>query len=440
MGDAMGNRSAANARAGRVSVAALRNAVRASLAIVLALLLFGGTLTWQSVKRTGTDYNWVTHAYQVLDAALDLGAAVRSIQYSREITQANPSIGVPADTAEERATVQSALGTLEVLTVDNPAQQGRLKPLQNSIATWLKQSDDILLTHRNEGPSAENVLRAQSELHGTFESILVQISQFESVERELLAQRAEHAQQDDFLALTTVVSATASSIALIILVFVLMRRNDAVRQQSEVELRESQTRYSDLVEHLPSAVLVVQGGRIQFANEAAFSLIGGPTSEGLVGHELTEFVDAADLASEQTWRRGDRAPFPCRVQTEEILWNGTRAILFMLGDLTAIKTSEAARRHTEIRLAAVVASAMDGIISMDAKQRIVLFNAAAEQMFGINATEIIGRSLSQLIPVRFRAIHAVHVEKFALSRISATNDPQFEPACRFARERRGIPH
>jgi two-component system sensor kinase FixL len=415
----MGNWAGANARPGRITAAGLRNAVRASLAIVLALLLLGGTLTWESVKRTGKDYNRVTHSYQVLDAALDLGAAVGNIENSRELSLWDPSVGLEVDTTDKRATVQSILGTLQALTVDNPAQQTRLKPLKDSIATWLKQSDDLLLTHRKEESATEAAPSTQYASRGTFESILVQISQLEAVERALLAQRAEHAQQDDFLALTTVVIATVSSIALIIVAFLLMRRNDSVRQQSEAELRESQTRYSDLVEHLPSAILVVQGGQIKFANETAFALIGAPTSERLVGHEVTEFAGPDDPAAEQSWRRCDGTLFPCNVQSEEILWNGDPAVLFMLGDLTAIRTSEAARRHTETRLAAVVASAMDGIISMDAQQRIVLFNPAAERMFGIRAAEIIGRPLNALLPVRFRAIHPVHVERLPLGGISA---------------------
>src|SRR4051812_48571110 len=50
------------------------------------------------------------------------------------------------------------------------------------------------------------------------------------------------------------------------------------------------------------------------------------------------------------------------------------------------------------RLDAVVESAMDAIITADEKQRIVLFNAAAEQMFGCTKTDAIGRGLDTFIP------------------------------------------
>ena len=50
------------------------------------------------------------------------------------------------------------------------------------------------------------------------------------------------------------------------------------------------------------------------------------------------------------------------------------------------------------RLQAVIQSAMDGIIIADARQRIVLFNAAAEQIFRRPRAEMIGAEIGRIIP------------------------------------------
>jgi two-component system cell cycle response regulator len=78
-----------------------------------------------------------------------------------------------------------------------------------------------------------------------------------------------------------------------------------------------------------------------------------------------------------------------------------------------------ARNHLEERLKAseerlkgVLDLAHDAILSTDARQRIVLFNPAAERMFGYRTDEIVGRSLSLLIPEALRAAHAGHFEGF----------------------------
>jgi PAS domain S-box-containing protein len=67
------------------------------------------------------------------------------------------------------------------------------------------------------------------------------------------------------------------------------------------------------------------------------------------------------------------------------------------------------------RLDAIVRSAMDAIITIDREQRIVLFNAAAERVFGCAADEVLGRPLDRFIPERFRTAHRAHIERFALT-------------------------
>jgi PAS domain S-box-containing protein len=56
---------------------------------------------------------------------------------------------------------------------------------------------------------------------------------------------------------------------------------------------------------------------------------------------------------------------------------------------------------SEKRLAGVVASAMDAIIAIDEKQRIIVFNPASEKMFGCAANEAIGSGLDRFIPQGF---------------------------------------
>ena len=63
-------------------------------------------------------------------------------------------------------------------------------------------------------------------------------------------------------------------------------------------------------------------------------------------------------------------------------------------------------------MAGILESAMDAIISIDADQRVVLYNAAAEKIFQWPRTAVLGQPLDRLIPARFRAAHAGHVTQF----------------------------
>jgi PAS domain S-box-containing protein len=78
----------------------------------------------------------------------------------------------------------------------------------------------------------------------------------------------------------------------------------------------------------------------------------------------------------------------------------------------------ASLRLSEARLAGILASAMDAIITVDGDQRIVLFNAAAEKMFRCSAKEALGQTLDRFIPDRFRASHREYVRVFGETNVT----------------------
>lgn len=74
---------------------------------------------------------------------------------------------------------------------------------------------------------------------------------------------------------------------------------------------------------------------------------------------------------------------------------------------------QASDAQTRDRLQAIVESAMDAIITVDDAHRIVTFNPAAEQMFGISAQDALGQSIERFIPHRYRASHGAHIKRFS---------------------------
>jgi two-component system cell cycle sensor histidine kinase/response regulator CckA len=82
------------------------------------------------------------------------------------------------------------------------------------------------------------------------------------------------------------------------------------------------------------------------------------------------------------------------------------------------RRAEAELRESKERLAGIIDSAMDAIITVDASQQVTLFNAAAEKMFGYPAAEALGQPLDRFIPARFRGAHRHHVEGFGSTHIT----------------------
>lgn len=82
-----------------------------------------------------------------------------------------------------------------------------------------------------------------------------------------------------------------------------------------------------------------------------------------------------------------------------------RAFMEQVADRAAVAIDNArlhrAVRAAENRLAGIVSSAMDAIITVDAAQRIVLWNAAAEKLFRCPAEDAVGAPLGRFLPERY---------------------------------------
>lgn len=85
--------------------------------------------------------------------------------------------------------------------------------------------------------------------------------------------------------------------------------------------------------------------------------------------------------------------------------------------LLAAERAESARREarieSEARYRRIIDSVSLGVVSVDESLRIVTFNPGAEHLFGRSARDMLGKPLDALMPERFRAAHARHVERFA---------------------------
>ena len=102
-------------------------------------------------------------------------------------------------------------------------------------------------------------------------------------------------------------------------------------------------------------------------------------------------------------------------------------------------TTRRALVDAEARVGGIVESAMDAIISVDERQRIVAFNAAAERVFRWPRGAVMGQKLEVLIPERFRERPPrAHRALRAHRRHLARHGPP-AGAARPARRRGGVP-
>jgi PAS domain S-box-containing protein len=112
--------------------------------------------------------------------------------------------------------------------------------------------------------------------------------------------------------------------------------------------------------------------------------------------------------------------FPDHLEIE-----GPREIMRLAQGFNAMmERIQHAQRDSETsraRLEAIFEAAMDAIITVDHAQNIQVINAAALNMFACTEQQVLGQSISLLIPERFRSAHVGYMERYAQSGISNRN-------------------
>jgi two-component system sensor kinase FixL len=81
-------------------------------------------------------------------------------------------------------------------------------------------------------------------------------------------------------------------------------------------------------------------------------------------------------------------------------------------DITDRKRVERALRASEARWRAIVESAVDGIVVIDARGQVEAFNRAAERLFGYPADEVVGRNVNMLMPAPYHDEHDEYLARY----------------------------
>jgi PAS domain S-box-containing protein len=208
-------------------------------------------------------------------------------------------------------------------------------------------------------------------------------------------------------------------------------RDITEQKKAEAAMREAHERLQEQAAVLELAPVLVRDmeSRIVLWSRGAEQLYGYSKAEALgrVSHEFfqSEFAEGREHVDEmlrhvgqwegelvQRKRNGERLVVASRQIVYRDSTDRPVHILEVNTDITGRKSAEQGMRESQARFAGIISSAMDAIISIDETQRVVLFNSAAEHMFGCAAAEAIGQPLDRFIPARLREAHRAHVHAF----------------------------
>ena len=175
--------------------------------------------------------------------------------------------------------------------------------------------------------------------------------------------------------------------------------------------------------------------RLRFYGSIVFLILLGSMLAALaLALALERQITRPILALAQVARRvSERSDYSIRAERSSrdetgLLTDAFNGMLARIQQQTEeLRRNEQLRRESQSRLSGVIESAMDAIISVDAGQRITLFNGAAERMFGCPAAEALGQPLDRFIPERFRQVHRQHIVEFGQTGVTARSMGNLQP-------------
>jgi diguanylate cyclase (GGDEF)-like protein/PAS domain S-box-containing protein len=192
----------------------------------------------------------------------------------------------------------------------------------------------------------------------------------------------------------------------------------------EEERDHSESRHRALVEQAADIVAVIDAsGTLTYASPAAERLLGWELDEWL-GRPALDLVadedlpEVAESLANTLSGPGVKVPLEFRVRAAdgrlvdvEAIANNRLAdpavagVVINLRDVTERRQAAAALRVSEQRYRSLTTAAHDAIVTIGGDGRIASWNRGAQNIFGWDPDEVLGRPLAVIIPPRLRPAH-----------------------------------
>jgi len=204
--------------------------------------------------------------------------------------------------------------------------------------------------------------------------------------------------------------------------------------EAELEGKKSAARLKAIVATAVDGIIIINElGIIEAFNPAA-ERIFGYSAEEVIGNNIimlqpepyrsqhdqylhnylaTGKAKIIGIGREVVGRRQDGTTFPMELSVSEIqLKDSQRRFTGIVRDISDRKKVEEALKESAARMKAIWDTAVDAIITITDHGQVLMFNPAAERIFGYLASEVIGNNITMLQPEPYHSEHDTYLRRY----------------------------
>jgi PAS domain S-box-containing protein len=184
------------------------------------------------------------------------------------------------------------------------------------------------------------------------------------------------------------------------------------RKESEEQLRSSEKKYSELVEHSNDGIILIQNSRIVFTNLKMREMID-QAQENIIGKPFIEFITpeykSYILDRYQKSLSGEKVPsnyeieilsgenrkIPVEINASITEYDGRPADMAIVRDITDRKKAEIELKESRDLIDRIIASSPNAVLVINKEGRIVLSNRAFNSLHDRNRNDIDGQDIEK---------------------------------------------
>jgi two-component system, NarL family, sensor histidine kinase EvgS len=385
--------------------------VLAGFVIATAILVFVGWQSYRNTARFAEASEWQKHTYEVLR---NLDETVARLVDAETGQRGYLLTGDEAYLGPYRAAIKNidqTIGNLKSLTSDNPNQQKRIQILESLVEKKLAELQRTIDLRKNEGLAAANRVVLEGSGKQWMDQIRAVVAEMTNEEEDLLKLRTQRTNESVASSVRTILAGTLLSISLLALCFGLLQRELSERKKAQEALAKSEKWFSTTLASIGDAVIATDmNGAVTFMNSVAQSLTGWTQTEAtgksmdlvfdIVNKETRRPVEnpvkkvfregkVVGLADHTLLLSKDGREFDIEDSAAPILTDTGEGfgVVLVFRDITEKKRAEEETKRQKELLQLILGSIADGVVVADSDGKFLLFNAAAEQVVGIGATD-----------------------------------------------------